>query len=264
MKINRIIQNLTPFLVFSLSVGTFVLSFDGLSKFAAANEVNARLTWVWALSVDFTILISALSLLRAQLNKEDVRFPRFMVLLGTGLSVLFNALHVSPDFLARASAALPPSFLALSFELFLSQIKADVKRSTALDSLADIRTQFEDMKRTFEDTKKTLEDTKRTLEDQLAKQRAQLQTLTDELKTKRKEKQEALDALDRELVTKRTQLAQLSENAEFLKTGLDPLALRRDTALIMFEAGRTVEEIAELWQVNPRTIKRDLNGALKA
>jgi len=266
----KVIEITTPVLVGLLALGTFVLSFDGLSTFAQAHEVTRSLTWIWALIVDGCILAAALSVLRASLIKTSTWYAWALTIFATLISIAFNVLHVTNDLYAQLAAALPPAFLFFVFHLFTGQIKDKIKRDHALRSLSEIegaRAQIaqeiegekakhrDDMTRQIEDTARQIEDMKREAEDMLQTKRDAARKLEAQIAT-RSEDQKTAAATLRDL---KGQLEAYRADLAFVeRPAVDMLAVRKDISRMLFDKGITVPEIATYWNVHVKTIQRDL------
>jgi hypothetical protein len=148
---NRLISLTTALLVAFLALAAFRLSFDALRHLAAANGVAINMAWLYPAIIDGAIIIFSLSVLQAGLNRDRTRYPWFLVALFTLLSIALNIIHAPGDLLGRLLAAVPPVALFLSFELLMTQIKGMVQRTTAFQSLQELRTAVQ-QKRTELDT----------------------------------------------------------------------------------------------------------------
>jgi hypothetical protein len=148
---NRLISLTTALLVAFLALAAFRLSFDALRHLAAANGVAINMAWLYPALIDGAIIIFSLSVLQAGLNRDRTRYPWFLVALFTLLSIALNIIHAPGNLLDRLLAAVPPVALFLSFELLMTQIKGMVQRTTAFQSLQELRTAVQ-QKRTELDT----------------------------------------------------------------------------------------------------------------
>lgn len=135
---NKYISAFSALLVLFLASSAFVLSFEALKDLAKHAGVAEQMAWLYPAIIDGAIIIFSLSVLRANLNRENVLYPWALVSLFTVLSVALNIIHAEQDFLARFLAAIPPVALFLSFELLTSHLKAVTIRLRAIQSLTEI------------------------------------------------------------------------------------------------------------------------------
>jgi DNA-binding transcriptional ArsR family regulator len=185
----RLISWLTAGLVAILALFAFILSYSSLQHMAAHNGLPGWLSYLWPLLLDFAMLVFSLAILRANLRQERAIYPWALTIAFAGLATIANILDVTslglpPVLVAASVKALAPIALVLAFELLMTMMRAEVKRSAVLRSLADLTTERE---------------TKRA---KLAQHQAELDTaLTD--------KQAALDKVLKQIEQAHTRLAEL-------------------------------------------------------
>lgn len=138
MKAERVISLITGVLVFCLAIAAFTLSFNALMELAMNNGISARFAWVFPLIVDGAMIVFSLSILRSSLYSEKAPWLWFMVVLFTSASIVFNVLHSANSVLSGVIASVPPIALVLGFETLMRQIKNEVTRMGALQSLDQI------------------------------------------------------------------------------------------------------------------------------
>lgn len=123
-KAIRLISALTVALVGLLALGSFVLSFEALSQFAATSEaISPGRAWVFPLVVDGAIVVFSISALRCSIAGEGQTWPMSLVIVSTTASMLFNVAHAKGGVLSGCTSAMPPLLLFLSFESLMRQIR---------------------------------------------------------------------------------------------------------------------------------------------
>lgn len=177
MTTNRIISILTALLVFLLAVGAFVLSYSVLRDLAADYGLNDWQAYIWPLMIDAALVVCSLAVLRANLHRERAVYPWLLVALYSLATIAFNVIHAPDNLIARLVAVVAPISLLLSFELFVSMLRAEVKRHSAISSLQEIQKDIEN-----------LSEQKNGLVEQIGGTQAKLDKLQSELAQLRKEK----------------------------------------------------------------------------
>lgn len=125
------VKRLTPFtafLVLLIAIAGFALSYQALYEYALANGVRHELAWLWPLVIDGFMIVISLSILRASLNQEPVRYLWSLAMLATLVSIAFNIAHAPATFAGRAVATVAPVAMFLAFEVFIVQIKRNAER----------------------------------------------------------------------------------------------------------------------------------------
>ncbi len=94
------------------------------------------------------MIVFSLAILRANLRGESALYPWLLTGIFATLATLANILDVTslgiPSLIVSASVkALAPIALVLSFELLMTMIKAEVKRTNAIKTIAELDTQLE-------------------------------------------------------------------------------------------------------------------------
>jgi len=116
-------------LVMFLAASAFVLSYDALRSLSADNGFDGWRSFLWPLTLDAVMIVSVLSVIRANVVRDKVWLPWCMVLGFTIASISYNIIHASPNLLARSIASLPPLVVFLSLEMLSGQIRESVKRA---------------------------------------------------------------------------------------------------------------------------------------
>lgn len=121
----------TRVLVSLVAIGAAVLSFDALTALATASGIRPEFAWIWALVIDFFILVATLA---AFMLRERTGFTRYYVWLTLGLFVVFSILgnawhaaiveenYVLPLWVRVAVTAVPPLALFLAIHLLILMI----------------------------------------------------------------------------------------------------------------------------------------------
>jgi len=177
-KTNKFISRLTAVLVFALAVGAFVLSYAALRDLAAHNGLNDWRAYIWPLMLDAALVVCSLAVLRANLQSERAVYPWFLVGLYTLATIAFNVAHAPTNTMGRLVAVVAPLSLFLSFELFVSMLRSEVKHYNALRALQDIQHRVND-----------LQGQQAALRESLTALGVKRGELQDEIKALRKEKQ---------------------------------------------------------------------------
>jgi hypothetical protein len=129
MKASTWLSILTAALVIFLAISAFVLSYDALRSLSAANGFDGWRSYLWPLTLDAVMIVSVLTVIRANVVRERAWLPWCMVLGFTIASIAYNILHASPDLLARSIASLPPLVVFLSLEMLSGQLRSAVRKA---------------------------------------------------------------------------------------------------------------------------------------
>lgn len=127
-----LIFRLTGGLVLVLVLAAFALSYGAVYGLALSYGWPAWAAYASPLMLDFVVVVGKMDILRRSLDKVRTIYPWTVVLIFSGLAVLFNVLHVTPDTWTPAAlgkqlfAALPPVVVLLAFHLFVEQVKARI------------------------------------------------------------------------------------------------------------------------------------------
>ena len=109
--------------VAGLAVAGFAMSYGALHALARDSGVPATLAWLWPLVVDGFIVVASLSVLHAVLESRPARYPWFLLLGFSAVSVAGNVAHGAPTPVGRLVAAVPPVALVLAFDLLMRQVR---------------------------------------------------------------------------------------------------------------------------------------------
>jgi hypothetical protein len=139
----RTISWLTAGLVAILALFAFILSYSSLQHLAAQHGLPGWLSYLWPLLLDFAMLVFSLAILRANLRQERAIYPWTLTIALAGLATLANILDVTnlglpPVMVAASVKALAPIALVLAFELLMTMMRAEVRRTAVVQSLADL------------------------------------------------------------------------------------------------------------------------------
>ncbi len=137
---NRIIAWLTGILTLLLALSSFILSFNALTGLAESHGVSIPV--LFPLTVEAGVVIFSLNALYRSLHGESAQVQWGLIIGSSLLAGAFNVLHAQEDIVSRVMAAMPSLFLLLSFETFLGQVKHAVRRSSLINSIAQLNTQL--------------------------------------------------------------------------------------------------------------------------
>lgn len=128
------LTTLTAALVFLIAAAGFTLSYSALHAYAADNGITFALAWLWPLVIDGFMLVISLSILRASLLQEPVKYLWALAILATVISIGFNIAHAPATWAGRAVATIAPLAMFAAFEVFISQIRRNSERNALQES----------------------------------------------------------------------------------------------------------------------------------
>lgn len=144
MNSQKFISWLTGILLLIIAGFGFASSYISLADLAEQHQFT--LPAVFPLILEGGMIVFSLAALRASLHAERAAWPWVLVIGSSALATLFNVIHAAAyGTLAMVLAAMPSLFLLLSFETFMSQIKAGVKRRGLVLSIAALETRLVDL-----------------------------------------------------------------------------------------------------------------------
>jgi outer membrane murein-binding lipoprotein Lpp len=221
------ISKWTAWLVGVLALIAFGLSYNALQGVALQSGLPWLLSLFWPLLIDFALVVFSLSVVRANLLNERTGWPWFLVGVSTVATIVFNVIHVMPDFdlqwLKYGVAVMPPVALFLSFESLMGMVKSGVKRQEYAEKLEDLAAQ----------------------QDKLITNVSRLTGQIEQLTTKR-------DGLRADIkAVKQTNVSEMNQARQ------DKIEDRRQTVGQMLQAGQTEQDIAEAVGVSLKTVQRD-------
>lgn len=133
-KSRTLIFYTTGGLVILLVAAAFALSYGAVYALALSYGSPAWGAILSPLMLDFFVVVGKMDILRRSLDKVRTRYPWTLVVIFSGLAVLFNVLHATPDTWTldtwtqsagkQLFASLPPVVVLLAFHLFVEQLKA--------------------------------------------------------------------------------------------------------------------------------------------
>ena len=132
---------ITGTLTLLLALFSFILSFNALTDLAARHHIS--IPYLFPLVVEAGVIIFSLNALYRSLHGEHAKWQWVLIIGSSLLAGTFNVLHAETDIISQVMAAMPSLFLLLSFESFLNQLKHGVKRSTTVQSLAQLSAEYE-------------------------------------------------------------------------------------------------------------------------
>lgn len=135
---NQTISRWAGWLVATLAVIAFILSYNALRQVAADYGIPYNLSFIWPLLVDFALIVFSMAVLSASLLGERTIWPWMLVGLFTVATIGFNLIHAQSDPVSRVVAIVAPIALFLSFETLMGMVKRSVKRAGVIASLAQL------------------------------------------------------------------------------------------------------------------------------
>ena len=165
----------TALLVALLALGALLLSYNALRGVAVAYGLAGWQSYIWPLLLDFALVVFSLAVVRNALLREKTLWPWTLVGLYTAATIAFNILHAPATPVARVVAVVAPLSLFLSFETLMAQLKSEVHRHSAVQSLASLSKQVDNKIKTLD-----------ALERQLAAAERRLETLKLDIKSVKK------------------------------------------------------------------------------
>lgn len=133
---------LTAALVFLIAAAGFALSYQALHAYALANGISLNLAWLWPLVIDGFMIVISLSILRASLYQEPVKWLWTLAILATCVSIAFNIAHAPATFAGRAVATVAPVAMFAAFEVFIGQIRRNSERAGTQASYKKLQEQI--------------------------------------------------------------------------------------------------------------------------
>src|SRR5512143_314890 len=118
----------TGILAFLLAANAFILSYESLQGMAAHSGVAGWLSYLWPLTLDSIMLVSALAVIRNSVSGEGSVYAWVLVILSTAGSVFFNYQHAPANGMSQLVFVIPPVALFLVIELLSGQIKSSMRR----------------------------------------------------------------------------------------------------------------------------------------
>jgi hypothetical protein len=129
MKASTWLSILTGVLVTFLAASAFILSYDALRSLSESNGFSGWRSYLWPLTLDAVMIVSVLSVIRANVVRDRSWLPWVMVGGFTVASITYNIIHAQPNLLAQSIASLPPLVVFLSLEMLSGQLREAVKKA---------------------------------------------------------------------------------------------------------------------------------------
>lgn len=124
-----------------VAVSSAVLSFDGLRRLALASSVPEELAFLFPITIDATILMGSLAVLRYELYSIRTAFGWFTVIFGTTLSVVGNVISVNgTGMTAQVLHGIIPILLCISLESLLRILRFNIRRQVETPEHATAQT----------------------------------------------------------------------------------------------------------------------------
>lgn len=229
LTINQSIAWLTATLVFLVALGSFALSYYALQGVAISNGIPDKLSYIWPLLIDFSLIVFSLCAVTSYLYGESTW--RQWVLVGgyTLATIAFNAIHAYPQALSPLATRIvvtcvPPLSLFLSFEILMSQLKNSVTRRKAQQTLA------------------------------------QLTEIVTERQTQLAQMDNAFDSLQKRLSIVQSQIDSLNAPKDEVSTRRDKVLALINDSKATGDKAHTQKKLAELVGVSIQTIRGDIKA----
>lgn len=124
-----LIGSIAIFVTVLLGVFSFALSYMAMRELARASEaVVSGLDILWPLVVDFAMIVFGTVALFKTLKQQSSWRQRALVVLFSGLSILFNVLHSPNRWQSQLVAAMPPFALVLALESLIGMISSSFEK----------------------------------------------------------------------------------------------------------------------------------------
>lgn len=140
MNYTRLIAVSTALLVLGIAIVSFTLSYNVLQKVAEENGVGARLSYLWPLLVDASLVTFSLAIVHAYLQSESPIKQWGLVGLYTLGTIAFNIAHADATIMSRIVAGIPPVSLFFSFEMLMRQFRLSIQRHEIACKIEEMET----------------------------------------------------------------------------------------------------------------------------
>lgn len=124
--VERLIPDLTGVLVIAITICSFVLSFCNLQATAIQSGINPWLSWMFPICIDCLMIAGSMMILRENLRDGDTRVGWGVLVMFTGISIVFNVSQSPSDAISVASHCVPPVSLCISVELLMIILRGDI------------------------------------------------------------------------------------------------------------------------------------------
>lgn len=119
-----------------IAICATALSYSGLHTLALRAGVEPHLAFVWPVIVDGLQLVGSLGVMYSTLSRISTRYPWFLMLLGTAISVAGNWVSAPQDLTAQVLHASAPLILALVLEELMRVARHKVSEAAATAATA--------------------------------------------------------------------------------------------------------------------------------
>lgn len=232
-----------------IAVGSFFLSFSALHGFANDNGAPPKLSWIWPLIIDLSMVIYTVTILVSQLQRWSAKYPIALTITYSVVTVIGNIWHAPPTLAGWFVAIWPPLSLIFGAEMLRIMARQIIERKAAVMTLEQLTTQI---------------DSRNIALDRLD---SELNRKTTELDSLRNELEEVQNRLDQ--VTSVKPISDIGTALQIID--VTPLEQRGDTkqltvqdrrqmVLDLASQGMTPPDIAEQLAVSVRTVYRDLDN----
>ncbi len=243
----KTISWVTAGLVFSITAISFVLSYNALLQVATDYGVDSRLSYIWPLLVDLSLVVFSLATVRAYLQSESSWKQWGLVGIYTLMTIGFNILHANSNLMSQVVAAIPPISLFFSFELLMSQLKISVHKQGITLNIKQLRLQTAEQLQVVEQYNSNIAKLDETL----------------------KYKRDQLAGIKTDIKEAKSNNGNLGTSQEVLQNGRQKkIAKRRQKVSALLQEGKTEQEVLQQVGIKDlRTLRNDikhLNGNVVA
>jgi hypothetical protein len=195
MRSQTFINWLTGILLLVIAALGFASSYLALADLAQQHKFT--LPAVFPLILEGGMIVFSLAALRASLHAERAAWPWVLVIGSSAMALVFNVIHAQAyGYLAMFMASTPSLFLLLSFETFMGQIKAGVRRKGVVHSITALVHQREQLAADLEQQQADFEQTKTDYQLERERLEAKIAELKTEIGDLRKEKRAYTEVSD--------------------------------------------------------------------
>jgi hypothetical protein len=110
-----------------LSAAVFCVSYDSLLSLAISAGVSPGVAWMWPLSLDGLMILTAVVRLRYSLEGKPHRVALYVLGAATLASIGLNVAHAPGNVVSQIVFGIPPLVLFISSELALGMVEDVVK-----------------------------------------------------------------------------------------------------------------------------------------
>jgi hypothetical protein len=129
MDFSRIIPSFVAVLLIGITGCAFVLSYTSLTTLAVKAGIPAHRAFLWPLCLDLFQIVASLVVVQKYLTGQKTYVAWSVVMVVTGLSILFNILESPSNIISQAVYALPPVTIFIAFESLMGMLRSELTRT---------------------------------------------------------------------------------------------------------------------------------------